>query len=134
MSPRPVSTIQLSTVSGPFAMSIGSLCSTSTVPARSVTASVACEAPRSAASTMRAEGLSANCEGGRPPVDAASATGLTRPSCMSSSTRAAIVERARPVDWASAARVRGAPSRRSWKSSLAPELPSAEPRLMSTMH
>ena len=31
------------------------------------------------------------------------------------------------------ARVRGRPSRSSWKSSLAPEVPSAEPRLMSTM-
>ena len=53
---------------------------------------------------------------------------------MSSSTRAATVERASPVACARDARVRGTPSRRSWNSSLAPDVPSADPRLMSTIH
>ena len=91
------------------------------VAPRSVIATVACEAPMSAATTTRAPGFSANCDGGRPPVDAASATGVTRPIRMSSSTRAAIVERARPVDFASCARVRGTPSRSSWNSSVTPD-------------
>ena len=79
----------------------------------------------SAASTRRALGLSANCEGGRPPVDTVSAMGEMRPIFMSSSTRAAIVERASPVDFASSARVRGTPSRRSWNSWLTPDTPDA---------
>jgi hypothetical protein len=53
---------------------------------------------------------------------------------MSSSTRAATVDRASPVATAREARVRGTPSRSSWNSSLAPEVPSADPRLMSTIY
>ena len=127
------STIQPSTASGPLAMSMASRSSPSTVPERSVTASVACDAPRSAASTTRADGLRAKRDGGRPPVERASPTGETRPSAMSESTRVAMVERASPVTVASSARVRGRPSRSSWNSSLAPEVPSADPRLMSTI-
>ena len=44
------------------------------------------------------------------------------------------VDRASPVACAREARVRGTPSRRSWNSSLAPDVPSADPRLMSTIH
>ena len=83
-------------------------------------ATVAWEAPMSAASTRRAPGLSANCDGGVRPWTRLSATGVISPILISSSTRAAIVERARPVDFASSARVRGTPSRRSWKSSVTP--------------
>ncbi len=94
-------------------------------PARSVIASVACDAPMSAASTRRALGLIANSDGGRPPVETVSAIGMMRPMRMSSSTRAAIVDRASPVDFASSARVRGTPSRSSWKSSLTPDTPAS---------
>ena len=75
-------------------MAIGSLTSASTVPTRSVSARRACVAPRSTASTTRAAGLNANVAGGRPPVDVASPAGATNPEESSSSTRAAIVERA----------------------------------------
>ena len=85
-----------------------------------MTATVAWDAPRSAATTTFAVGFNANWEGGLPPVDTPSATGVIRPMRISSSTRAAIVDRASPVDFASSARVRGAPSRSSWNSSLTP--------------
>ena len=89
----------------------------------------------SAASTRRALGLSANCDGGRPPVDTVSAIGVMRPIRMSSSTRAAIVERARPVDFASSARVRGTPSRRSWNSWFTPDTPGVGSMLIfATFH
>ena len=117
--PCAVSTSHVSTGTGPSATAIGLLRCSRIAPVRSMTATVVCEAPISAARTTRALGLSANCDGGRPPVDAASATGMIRPIRMSSSTRAAIVDRASPVDFASCARVRGPPSRSSWKRSIA---------------
>ena len=52
-------------------------------------------------------GLRANSEGGRPPVETPPPNGATRPSRISTSMRAAIVDRASPVVSASSARVRG---------------------------
>ena len=78
----------------------------------------ACVAPMSTPATTRALGLSASSDGGRPPVETPSPNGATRPSRISTSIRAAIVERARPVASASWARVRGCPSRSSSKTSL----------------
>ena len=81
----------------------------------------------------------ANCDDGRPPVETASPTGPTRPSFMSASMRRATVERARPVIAESSVRVRGRPSRRIWKRSLATEepravmCPSLASRLMSVI-
>src|SRR5665647_2994126 len=56
--------------------------------------------------------------GGRPPVETASPDGLTRPDSRSCSTRAATVDRAWPVIWASCARVCGLPSLSSRKVPL----------------
>ncbi len=115
-----VSTSQVSTGSGPRAMSISPVFSDSTLPVRSAMATVPCEAPRSTATTTLAAGLIANCDGGRPPVETASATGVMSPMRISSSTRTATVDRARPVDLASSARVRGTPSRSNWNNWLTP--------------
>ena len=52
-----------------------------TVPARSVTARRACVAPRSAASTIPAPPLKLSSCGGRPPVEAASASETSRFCC-----------------------------------------------------
>ena len=46
--------------------------------------------------TTRAAGFSASSDGGRPPVETPSPYGATSPSRISTSIRAAIVERARP--------------------------------------
>jgi hypothetical protein len=69
--------------------------------------------------------LSANSDGGLPPVETAPPYGAIRPSFIKASTREATVERASPVSWASSARVRGVPSRSSWNTSLAPGAGSA---------
>ena len=50
--------------------------------------------------TTRASGLKANLAGGRPPVEAASPDGVSSPAASRASTRAATVERARPVSLA----------------------------------
>ena len=109
---------QPSTCSGPVATSRSSRRSTSTVPARSASAAVACVAPMSTPATTQAPGFSASSEGGRPPVDTPP-YGITRPRRSSESIRAAMVDRASPVSSASWARVRGCPSRNSSKRSLA---------------
>ena len=83
------------------------------------------EAPTSTPSTTRPLAAIANCDDGRPPVETASPTGPTRPSFMRASMRRATVERARPVIAESSVRVRGRPSRRIWKRSLATEEPRA---------
>ena len=65
-------------------------------PVRSLTAMRTWEAPTSTPSTTRPLAAIANCDDGRPPVETASPTGPTSPSCMSASMRRATVERARP--------------------------------------
>ncbi len=64
---------------------------------RSARAARACVAPMSTPTTTRALGLKAISDGGRPPVETPSPIGITRPSRMSTSTRAVMVDRARPV-------------------------------------
>ena len=78
---------------------------------------MACVAPMSTPATTQAPGLRASRDGGRPPVETPP-YGITRPSRISTSIRAAIVDRASPVASASWARVRGCPSRRRSKTSL----------------
>ena len=67
-------------------------------------------------------GLIANCDGGRPPVETVSATGMMRPMRISSSTRVAIVDRARPVDFASS---RACAGRRRGEAGTAAHTPDA---------
>ena len=71
--------------------------------------------------TTPASGLKARRAGGRPPVEAASPDGVSRPAASRASTRAPTVDLARPVIRISSARVRGVPSSISWSSSPAPE-------------
>ena len=76
-SRRSSAATQSRTASGPAAMSRSALCPASIAPARLVTPSRACVAPRSAASTTRASGLNTNRVGGRPPVESASPAGVS---------------------------------------------------------
>ena len=85
--------------------------SASTSPARSVTATRECVAPRSAASTTPASRLNANVRGGRPPRDAPGSAGTTSCRVSSESTRWATVERDSPVRATNSACVRACPSR-----------------------
>ena len=80
--------------------------------------------PESAPMTTRAWGLNANLAGGRPPVDAASPEGASRPAASRASTLAPTVDLASPVSWISSARVRGVPSRMSCSRSPAPDGPA----------
>src|SRR5690606_1265268 len=116
---------QLSTASGPSATLICSRVWASMPPVRSLTPMRTCEAPMSTPSTTRPLVAMANWEEGRPPVETASPTEATSPSFMSASMRMATVERASPVIVESSVRVRGRPSRRIWKRSLAIEDPRA---------
>lgn len=113
-------TTQSSTGTGPAVMSTSARRWSMTFPARSVSATMPWAAPRSAASTERESGAKAKVEGGRPPEETAGPTAPMSPMSSSASTRAAIVERERPVRPASSERVRGRPSRRYWNSSPAP--------------
>src|SRR4051794_29027883 len=101
-------------------MSRSAAISLSGVPARSLTATRACVAPRSATSTTPAAWLKARTVGGRPPVDALPPASRTSPAPSSASTRCATVERASPVWRARSARVVAVPLRIS--SSSAPAL------------
>ena len=94
-------------------------------PVRSLTAMRTWEAPTSTPSTTRPLAAIANCDEGRPPVETASPTGPTSPSCMRASMRRPTVDRARPVIADSSVRVRGRPSRRIWNRSLATDDPRA---------
>ena len=71
------------------------------LPTRSVIANVTWVAPRSAAAINRASGFNAIRAEGLPPVEAASAIGVTRPLSSSVSRCRPIVERDRPVAFAS---------------------------------
>ena len=108
------------TTVGPSAMSDSTEVSSSTLPARSTAATAACEAPRSIARTTWPAPLRANRVGGRPPVEAASPTGASRPEASRASTRRLMVERASELSSESSALVRGLPSRRCWNRSPAP--------------
>ena len=88
-------------------------------PERSASAARTWVAPTSTPTTTLAAGLSAKSAGGRPPVERAPPNGATSSSRMSTSMRAAMVDRARPVASASSARVQGRPSRSSSKMSPA---------------
>ena len=106
---------------------MGSLRSASTVAARSVTASVdvrgaEVDGEHDASRGVERE-LGRRSSAGR----RGAGDGVTRPSCISASTRGATVDRASPVACARDARVRGTPSRRSWNSSLAPDVPAPSP-------
>ncbi len=67
-----VSVTHPSTASGPLAMSSAARVSARIWPDRSESTAMACVAPTSTPATTRTDGLSANSEGGRPPVERAS--------------------------------------------------------------
>ena len=115
-----VSSSQPRTVSGPSAIGMSVRVSTMTSPARSVTATRECVAPRSAASTTPALRLKAKVFGGRPPVEALAPAGTTSRCASRASIRWATVERASPVSATSSARVLARPSRMSRSMAPAP--------------
>ena len=118
-SARTVVDTQPRTTSGPSAMSRLALTSPRMSPERSAIAARTWVAPTSTPTTTLAAGLSAKSAGGRPPVERAPPNGATSSRRMSTSIRAAMVDRARPVASASSARVQGRPSRSSSKMSPA---------------
>ena len=117
------------TGSGPSAIDTSSGSSARTSAARFVIAIVECVAPRPATRITPASALNANVCGGRPPVEAFSPTGMTRPWDSSASMRCETVERARPVDATSSARVLALSRMRL---SIAPAPGAAPPRLRSS--
>src|SRR4051794_38165264 len=122
---RPVRAMASRTTSGPWAMFSGCVLRSRISPVRSVRATERCVAPTSAARMSRAAGFNRNRAGGRPPVEAASPDGTTRPAASSASTRVVTVDRARPLRSMSSARVRGCPSSRRRRTASSPVVPNA---------